>query len=62
MIPQTIIILLLTVNFIIIINRKNTLNRCQQPLYKLLRVIQIVTTIAIVIGIIGYAFTYEIIR
>ena len=30
------------------------LHRCQQPLYRLLSVIQILTTIAIAIGIAGY--------
>ncbi|OUM58722.1 hypothetical protein PIROE2DRAFT_15939 [Piromyces sp. E2] len=35
--------------------KKNTLNKCQQPLYKLLKVIQILTTIAITIGIVGVA-------
>jgi len=29
------------------------LNKCQQPLYKLLTVIQILTTIAILIGVVG---------
>jgi len=30
------------------------LSRCQQPLYKLLNVMQILTTLAILIGIVGY--------
>jgi len=29
------------------------LNRCQQPLYRLLNVIQILTVIAILIGVVG---------
>ncbi|ORX61198.1 hypothetical protein BCR36DRAFT_8189 [Piromyces finnis] len=33
--------------------KRNMLHRCQKPLYKLLNVIQVVTTIAIAIGIIG---------
>jgi len=30
------------------------LNMCQKPLYKLLSILQILTTIAIIIGIVGY--------
>jgi len=33
--------------------KKNMLSRCQQPLYKLLNVMQILTTLAILIGIVG---------
>jgi len=30
------------------------LHRCQEPLYKLLNVVEILTTIAVLIGIFGY--------
>ncbi|ORX80370.1 hypothetical protein BCR32DRAFT_293881 [Anaeromyces robustus] len=33
--------------------KKNTLHKCQQPLHKLLSIVQIVTTLAIVFGIVG---------
>ncbi|ORX52085.1 hypothetical protein BCR36DRAFT_218751, partial [Piromyces finnis] len=36
--------------------RKNVLNRCQEPLYKLLSVMQIITTLSIIIGTIGIIF------
>ncbi|OUM63511.1 hypothetical protein PIROE2DRAFT_9928 [Piromyces sp. E2] len=36
--------------------KKNVLHRCQQPLYKLLNVMQILTTMAILIGIVGNIF------
>jgi len=36
--------------------KKNVLNRCQRPLYKLYNVMQILTTLSIIIGIIGNVF------
>jgi len=38
--------------------KKNVLHRCQLPLYKLLNVMQVLTTMAIVIGIIGNIIYY----